>query len=281
MAYKDLGKRVLVAIVAGPVILAAAWFGGVYFFVLVAALSALATLEMRRLLATKGGKPLPHVLVAASLLLCSAVFLQRVDLVLLVVVGFLLASVGGELFRKPNNIIANASAAVLVFFYVGGCFVSMLALRELPHSIALDYRAGGEWLVLIFLVTWICDSAAYFVGSRFGRHKLAPAISPNKSIEGALGGLISAPLAALGAKLLFAHSLTTIDALVIGLFIGVLGQASDLVESQFKRDAAIKDASTLLPGHGGILDRFDSEMLVVPVIYLYIWFRYLSTSVPL
>lgn len=118
---------------------------------------------------------------------------------------------------------------------------------------------------------WICDSAAFFLGTAFGKHKLFPRVSPNKSWEGAIAGFIFAIITMITAKALLLNELTLIDSLIVGIIVGSIGQLGDLVESLFKRDAGVKDSSALIPGHGGILDRFDSLLLTAPAVYIYLF----------
>jgi phosphatidate cytidylyltransferase len=134
------------------------------------------------------------------------------------------------------------------------------------------YQAGGYTVISVFAIIWICDSAAYHFGSAFGRHKLFPRVSPNKSWEGAVMGFVFAVGSAIIARQLVLPYLSMADAVVIGLIVGVAGQLGDLAESLLKRDAGVKDSSNLIPGHGGVFDRFDSLLFVSPLVYLYLEF---------
>lgn len=272
LAFKDIGKRVLVAAVGGPLVVAAAWFGGLSFLTLVILIILGAATEFNQLLTHKNSSPIRPLVLIALLGLCLIVYLQKFSLILPLTTLLLIVAITAEAGRPANNALLNVAGTLLTYAYIGGLMVYMIALRELPSLVGLDYQIGGQWLVTLLLAIWICDSAAYFVGSRFGKRKLAPRLSPNKTIEGALGGVAGGVLATWGCQLTFASSLTSADVVVLGLIVGVLGQLSDLIESLFKRDAGVKDTSSLLPGHGGILDRFDSEMLVMPVVYFYFLF---------
>ena len=162
----------------------------------------------------------------------------------------------------------------LIYLYL---FAFWILIRQLPAATGYDYASGGHWMVSLFLMVWSCDTAAYFGGKGLGRHKLAPLISPHKTREGAVFGFLGAIFAAVVIHYLFFASLRLTDLLVIALLVAILGQLGDLFESLLKRSAQLKDTSTLIPGHGGVLDRFDSLLFVSPWVYLYLrWFVYKS-----
>jgi phosphatidate cytidylyltransferase len=141
----------------------------------------------------------------------------------------------------------------------------------LGHAVELHGLAGGlHWIWLLVLVTWVGETSAYFVGSMLGRRKLAPAISPKKTVEGALAQLVISPLAALAAQPWLGSTLTAAEAVGLGLVLGVVGQVGDLVESALKRSVGAKDAGQLIPGHGGILDRLDGLLFNTPVVFYYV-----------
>jgi phosphatidate cytidylyltransferase len=149
---------------------------------------------------------------------------------------------------------------------LGVCYVNWL----LGYTFWLrDLDAGREWILLLVSVTWLGETAAYLVGSSLGRHKLAPSISPRKTVEGALAQLVMSVLAALGARATFFPVLALESAVVVGLLLGVVGQAGDLLESAFKRSIGAKDTGRLIPGHGGMLDRVDSLLINTPVLFYY------------
>jgi phosphatidate cytidylyltransferase len=215
-----------------------------------------------------------------------------VIILILVVAGLSLI----ELFRNEGSALLNLSATLFGLFYISLFFGTLIGIRELfvpldfpmarfftgasnladPSTIDHVYRWGGYTVVSIFATIWICDSAAFHVGSAIGRHKLFPRVSPNKSWEGALAGFFSAVASSVAAKFLLLEYLTPGAAVVIGVLVGVFGQTGDLIESLLKRDAGVKDSSHLIPGHGGAFDRFDSLLLVAPLVYLYLDFFYLS-----
>src|SRR6266436_2179477 len=150
---------------------------------------------------------------------------------------------------------------------LGVCYVNWL----LGHAISLRALPDGvHWILLLVWVTWIGETAAYLVGSLAGRHKLAPGISPGKTVEGAIAQLVASVLAALVAGRWLFPGLQLRDAVAVGILLGVLGQVGDLVESALKRSVGVKDAGNVIPGHGGILDRIDGLLFNVPVLFYYV-----------
>lgn len=147
------------------------------------------------------------------------------------------------------------------FLYVPFLLAHLLMIRLLPQ--------GTSWLFLIMLIVMTNDSAAYYVGCAFGKHRLYPAVSPKKSIEGALGGLAGSLAGTMIAKFTFFPQLSYTDALVTAVLIGITGQIGDLFESLLKRSFGVKDSGTIIPGHGGVLDRLDSILFAAPVTYYY------------
>jgi phosphatidate cytidylyltransferase len=159
--------------------------------------------------------------------------------------------------------------------YIGLAFAHLIYLRftDITLHIATAFGgsqpAGAAYLWLAFIGTWASDTFAFFIGSKFGKHKLAPAVSPGKTWEGVIGGAVGAILALLALGFLW--RLPLLHSALIGLFIGAVAPLGDLVESAMKRFAGVKDSGRLLPGHGGILDRFDSILFTVPTVYYYIY----------
>ncbi len=168
----------------------------------------------------------------------------------------------GLLRREPGRSAWEPVAVTLL----GICYVNWL----LGYTFWLrDLDAGVEWILLLVSVTWLGETAAYLVGSTLGRHKLAPVISPRKTIEGAVAQLVASVLAALGARAVFFPALSLVNAIVVGVLLGVSGQIGDLIESAIKRSAGTKDTGRLIPGHGGMLDRIDSLLVNTPVLFYY------------
>jgi phosphatidate cytidylyltransferase len=268
----NLAQRVLVGVVAIPIILVLCLAGGPYFFGFVAIVSAVALREFYGLAAAKGAKPL----VAAGIVLGFVVNLsffvewpmQPPLLVATLIAAVVLCSLW-ELFRNDGSPLLNLSATFLGLLYVSLLFGTLIGIRQLFVPGA-SYRWGGYLVISVLVMIWICDSAAFHVGAPLGKHKLFPRVSPQKSWEGAIAGFVCAIAAAIAAKYLVLTFLPLGSAIVIGAIVGTIGQLGDLVESLLKRDAGVKDSSTLIPGHGGALDRFDSILLVAPCVYLYL-----------
>jgi len=174
--------------------------------------------------------------------------------------------------RRPNRERLVESMAVTLFglLYVAWLASHLVLLRELPWIAGLDYSAGWRFVLLAFFITWSCDTGAYAFGRMFGRTRPWGRISPRKSLEGSLGGLATALAAAFIARVWFAPFLGPVDAVLLGLGVGICGQVGDLVESLLKRDASHGDSSDIIPGHGGILDRFDSLYFAAPLVYYYL-----------
>lgn len=163
---------------------------------------------------------------------------------------------------------AGESALLLMgFLYVPLLLGHLLLLRGVPH--------GVEWLFLMMVIVMAGDTGAYYVGSSFGKHKLYPVVSPNKSVEGALGGLAGSVAGAFIARATFFPLLTAGDCLATAFLLGFAGQLGDLFESLLKRSFGVKDSGTIIPGHGGVLDRLDSILFAAPAAFYYAVFIFL------
>jgi phosphatidate cytidylyltransferase len=197
-----------------------------------------------------------------------------------------------ELPRNRGSALMNIAVTIFGVLYVSFFFGCLVGIRELfipedfpifrnfqlsgigiPDEIREKvYQWGGYTVLVIFASIWICDSAAYFAGRAFGKNKLFERVSPKKTWEGAVAGLIGAVAAFIAGKLLVLPYLGLLEAGVCGAIVGIAGQMGDLAESLLKRDAGVKDSSALIPGHGGVLDRFDSLLLSSPLLFLFLDF---------
>jgi phosphatidate cytidylyltransferase len=148
-------------------------------------------------------------------------------------------------------------------WYIGGLLTTTSLLRR-------DFGAG--WVLLALSIAWVADTGGYFVGRRWGSAKLYPAVSPNKTWAGLYGALTGSTLAGAVASLTYLRELPWLHGLLLGLLGGLIGQLGDLVESLLKRSVGAKDSGSMIPGHGGILDRIDALLFVAPTTYLYaVW----------
>ncbi|MEX0966218.1 MAG: phosphatidate cytidylyltransferase [Bacteroidia bacterium] len=181
------------------------------------------------------------------------------NILLLVIPAFIIMCIA-ELYRKKENPIINLSITLMGIVYIS------LSLGLLGAMLTMD----GYWIVLgIFLLIWSNDTFAYLIGSRIGRKRLFSRISPKKSVEGSIGGFVmTLGVAALIG--LFSQSLLMIHWVTLGIIIVLTATFGDLFESMMKRSLGIKDTGNILPGHGGILDRFDSVLMTAPVVYVYV-----------
>ena len=273
------GKRVLTAIVLIPLIYAIVkYLHPVYFLFFVAAVVLTGQYEFYRFYFREFNK---FVLLGLSLgFLLLLTFYNRgesgyitKDAILSMIVVIALS---GILFLKVNLKDSLTGVSVLIF---GVLYVPW----TLGHLISLRSLINGQNLIFsVLIITWAVDTGAYYTGKSLGRHKLSPVVSPGKTVEGAIGGIIAALGAALLARKLFLSELTLNNAILIGLVSGVISQIGDLSESLLKRSAGVKDSGGIIPGHGGMLDRVDSLIFTIPTFYYYIlYFAPEITRVPL
>lgn len=308
MQLSNLAIRTLTALIGIPTILLSAFNGGVYLLLLILFCAMMAQYEFYRLVEIKGAKPQKIVGLISGAFLIIAFLHNKIEILLnnyfeklgifipyptqmqLITIILLLSTITilvFEMFRNNGSAITNIATTILGILYISLLFGTLVGIRELfnitefpvqKYFVMLEsslnlkeevYRWGGYTVASIFSIIWICDTMAYFGGMLLGKHKLFERVSPNKTWEGAFFGFIFAIISAVSAKYLLLEYLTLIDAIMIGFIIGTLGQIGDLAESLIKRDAGVKDSSSIIPGHGGFLDRFDSLIFVSPILYLY------------
>jgi phosphatidate cytidylyltransferase len=183
------------------------------------------------------------------------------SLVLIVAVSVILLF---HLFSSKNLASSLIDSSVVLFglAYVGWFLGHLILIR--------NFEDGGRAIFFLFLVTWAGDTGAYYVGSSIGQRKLSPVVSPNKTVEGLIGGILTSMMFAFLARAWFFPALNRRECLMIGFLFGILGQLGDLSESMLKRSAGIKDSGTIVPAHGGLLDRVDSLIFTTPVFYYYL-----------
>lgn len=266
--FQSVGLRAITALVGIPIVLAVIWFGGWWAFAAAALVMVLSIRELHMMMMREGYHPVILVSLALSFLFLVAAMLPPPQRLLLLEIGIsvaLLVSFPILFFRKKlDGAMVDWSLTIAIAVYLGWPISFLLLVRG--YQVGLSH--GLWWLLALFGGVWGFDSGAFFAGHFFGRHKLAPDISPGKTWEGVFGGLIFSVIAAL----LF----TTLPlgvpwylAVLLGVLIGVAATLGDLAESLIKRQTHVKDSGQFLPGHGGLLDRIDSLLFAVLVIYIF------------
>ena len=269
MALGNRSLRILVSVLSIPVILFIIYFGGIPFLIFSLSIGLIASYELIGLIKNKGGAVQPFLVAILAICLIVNFYFSYIDFQLLIIALSIIILLV-EVFHNNGSAIINIGSTLLVIFYIALFSGTLIAIREFYNSNEIIYDQGGYLLISTFITIWICDSAAYFIGSAIGKHKLFPRVSPNKSWEGAIAGFVFAIISVVVLREFLLDFLSIFDTLAIGFIIGIFGQLGDLIESLIKRDAQVKDSSNLIPGHGGIFDRFDSLLFVAPLIYLYI-----------
>lgn len=280
----ELTRRVLFGVVAAPAALAIVLYGGAALAGLLAVASAIAAWELFRIARAGGHQPFSDLGAALAGLLPLAVHATYLGLlqprfsyfatVLLVLLALSIWARGAA--GKPLATVAITALGVL---YTGGLLSFGYAIRYHDYAVggvmlgAIPIAAGGVLLGLPLVLTWATDIGAYFVGRSVGGRKLIPAVSPGKTVSGAIGGVLTSVLVTwlyvtFALQPLAQLSMTPVGIILFGVIISVAAQVGDLVESLLKREAGVKDSGGLLPGHGGVLDRLDSLFFVLPMAHL-------------
>ncbi|TAE30736.1 MAG: phosphatidate cytidylyltransferase [Candidatus Kapaibacterium sp.] len=285
--------RVIVSLIAAPLIVGLTLLGSWWFAAFALALAVLALREYYNLALHTDAMPLAAMGYIGTVAIASSFFLgglanPRLQSILFPSIFLILtlAILIVELLRNKAHPLRNSAITGFGVMYVGTFLASLIGLREMFSADALSLsvfenivvaeRAAvgdrwGAWLVFAtFIGIWTCDSMAFFAGKAFGKHKLFERVSPNKSWEGAVVGFLSSSAAFVALAYYLLPFLPLLHAGIIGGLVGIIGPFGDLVESLFKRDAGVKDSSNIIPGHGGVYDRFDAAMFVAPVVYVYV-----------
>lgn len=271
MALGNTSTRVIVSIIAIPLIIGGSLVGGIQFLIFTLGIALISFWEFSEMVKKKEAYPnfvLGSLVIVSIILNVYFKFLEFYVLFLFASIIILIT----ELFRNKASAFINVAVTFLGILYLGLFSSSILLIREIFSESELLYSEGGYLIISIMIAIWICDSAAFFIGSAFGKNKLFPRVSPNKSWEGAIAGFVFAIVSMIAAKAIFLDIITLTDSIIIGTIVGTVGQIGDLVESLVKRDAGVKDSSAIIPGHGGIFDRFDSLLFTAPVVYIYLHF---------
>jgi phosphatidate cytidylyltransferase len=261
----NIRQRVITAVIGLPVLVACFYLGGVPFLLLILTLAAVSINEFYNMMRVKNYLPAYYVGNFFTLFfIVSAYFALKKNWEpahsAILTVAALATMIATLFLKRPKEAIVDIAVTLLGMIYIGWFFSYFLFIRALSEN--------GGYLFFLASTIWALDTIAYFVGKKFGKHKLLPSISPNKSVEGAIAGFIFGIIAAV----VFGYyaGFNMIHSLILGILIVVMAQLGDLFESLIKRDAEVKDSSNLVPGHGGLLDRMDSFILAGPVVYYYL-----------
>ncbi len=267
-------RRVLVAVWGIPLLTIPVLLGQWYFATLIAVIAALAVFEYLTMLRAMGAPVIrTSAAVAAAAVVLMTTYDQRLGFDLFLIVSLFLAI--RSLQGGDKAMALRVTGTLGGFLYIAG-FLSLLALLR-SRILVEDGLWGGIFILYLLSSIWLCDTFAYFGGMRFGKHKLASKISPKKTIEGSVFGVIGSLLWSLLGIQVLGDKLPWQFLVLTALAAGTVGQVGDLIESMVKRDAGVKDSGRLLPEHGGIFDRFDSLILTTPAVYLLAdWFGLLN-----
>ena len=245
--------------------------GGTAFAIGAAVLAVLAWFEFTRAFSRRGGNPALFTGLLGIGGMLYGGYLGRLDVILFALMASVVLALLTSVILRGDVSVPDVCVSVAGICYIGLPFAHLIMLRYLSVGSYVTpvetFDLGTAMVWVMFIGTWASDSFAYFAGRAFGSHKLAPAISPNKTMEGVLGGLLGTVAAVTGLGYLLQMPLTQMAAL--GAAIAILGTFGDLVESLMKRHTGIKDSGAIIPGHGGVWDRFDSVLFTAPLVYYY------------
>ena len=273
LAKRGIVRRVFAAAVFLPLFVLVTRSGGYWFLGFVDLFIVLGLIEFYRMMGVKGLHPYRGVGIASGLTLSTYIYFRSGMYASAFLTFVLIAIMGLELTRKDNRrAVYHVATTVFGIVYVAYLGSHLVLLRELPLQVDRPYELGARFVFLAFAVTWASDTGAYAIGSLFGKRPLLPRVSRSKTWEGAVGGVVFAALAGYISSITFARFLPPLWAVLLGALSSVIGLWGDLFESMLKRDAEIKDTSQIIPGHGGVLDRFDSLLFTVPLIYYFLKF---------
>jgi phosphatidate cytidylyltransferase len=270
-------QRVLTVAPLLPVLVGSLWWNVISVTVVVACASLLGLYELYRGLQQSGYHPFHRYGYAFGMIVVLASYVQAVygveslgAVLALGLIGSLIVAVLTA--NEDTRALPSWALSVAGVLYIPFLLSHLILLRSVntPLSGGLVtpwVSPGFAWIVFALATTWLGDTFAYFVGRSLGRTPLAPHISPKKTWEGSIGGLIGAALTGIGCVYLFGLPISPLIGAVLGGIAGIIGPLGDLAESQIKRQIGVKDVGSLLPGHGGILDRIDSILFMVPIIY--------------
>lgn len=274
---RNLITRIIVAVIFGPLIILIGYMGGYWLFGMVALFALIGIVEF---LVNEGQKA-ESIFFWLTVIGVAVLLLSRLDVngftvaflspeglvpvVLFFLITGMLVAVGKQ---SPSELFQKHSRLLWGLLYIGGLYPFVYLLGD--HVDVKGFSlSGGDLLLYLFGILWVGDTAAMGIGSWLGKRKLAPAVSPNKTIAGFVGGILGALVVGVVMYFWKFENISFIHVGVIAVGCSVFGQLGDLVESMWKRSLGIKDSSAVIPGHGGVLDRFDSLLFAAPFMYYY------------
>lgn len=258
-------KRISSALLAIPVLMILIFYGNLFLLWLASALCILlGLLEFYQLLAQKNIYCQKYLGIGLGLLVSIGFWkantheISSLIIFMVIILPFLIS-----LFQTEDlsTVFPKLFGTIIGVFYVAWLFSHLIWIRQ--------FHQGKIILFYLLVIVWAGDIGAFYAGTHFGKHKLSRHISPKKSIEGSIGGVLSSIIVSIIAHFTFLKQLSLANALILGFFLNILAQLGDLAESMLKRGAGVKDSGTLIPGHGGILDRIDSILFAGPALYYY------------
>lgn len=276
--FDNTTLRLITGSIIGLFVLACVIAGGLPLMLLVMYVAYIGSKEYVDILQKKGFRPFLHLIIIADICFVVLTTFKRFDLVPVVLTFGTIAAFTLVLCKGRQPYIANVATTILGFIYGGWLPCFLILTRQLQQDslglITIRTNPGLGFLLLIFFTILMTDVGGYLFGSKFGKTPLAPVVSPKKTIEGAIGGSLSAIAASMIVG--YVIHLEWYQSLIAGILITVFAQLGDLSESLIKRDAGVKDSGDSLPGHGGFLDRADSYLFSTPIAYFY--FNYFVVS---
>lgn len=256
-------KRIITGFCIGIVVCAVLWLGNPWLAIFASVIAAMGTYEFYRIVRHEHIQPLVYPGIFFSILFVIRSLIPLPQLFELLVALLILIPLIWMLFKQEkDNAFINVGWTIMGVLYIGWLVSFYISMRDLEN--------GMSWLFLVLACTALCDIFAYAVGSKLGKHALVSSVSPGKTVEGSLGGMAASIIFAVLISVLLKLPLSIWQMLLAGIIIGFFAQIGDLVESLLKRNMKTKDAGNVLPGHGGILDRIDSHLLIAPVAYFLI-----------
>jgi phosphatidate cytidylyltransferase len=258
----DKIKRVISAVVLVLLILVFIIMGGAIFKVGVLGIIAIALYEYINVYKKTSNKVITSVIILGYIINIFIIFFNKTEFLLPMVYLIVLLSMSIPVFTKSYNVISSA-ITIVGYIYIINFFTLLAFVRE--------WENGNRLILLVFIIAWFSDTFAYYIGRYLGKRKLCPEVSPKKTIEGFIGGIIgSCSGILLWASFIVKLEQTWYQLILFGIIAGIISQIGDLVASLIKRYIGVKDYGNIIPGHGGILDRFDSILFTTPIVYYYI-----------